>query len=408
VDQFQLIERLLDEKFPGRFTCEPGRKGRADGLSVRCRGRDGYAFVYERTRNQPGHLLALHEGDGDEQPEVWAADGPEEVVRRIEPWAFPPPWTPPDPVGAARERARLQRIAAGLSDRVDIPCRFTQPTPELLSLLTDRGREAYEHDVASVAGDRLVRHFPCDAAGRLALKTVVLLNSYETVRPPGRDRDLCLAAVAPERRRDEQAVRVVLTDLIVVNQTHRWASNRWLWTPAEVPPSEQLGTEAAGPSAENDRARESLRLLDAGRTEEAMGLYGVAFSEDVHRLLGGERIKPPACCAHPDAAWRDLLIGTLRQAAPWLLPRAVAEEAERLRQWAAGKKGRRRRAVSLKLVIFPGQFHSRKASLMLTGDVDGGSPRFVIDATASNARLHETAWKRPLSVDLDRYGVEGS
>jgi hypothetical protein len=59
-----------------------------------------------------------------------------------------------------------------------------------------------------------------------------------------------------------------------------------------------------------------LRLLDEGRIEEAMGLYGVTFGEDVHRLLGGERIKPPACCAHPDGAWRDLLVGTLRQAAP--------------------------------------------------------------------------------------------
>jgi hypothetical protein len=60
----------------------------------------------------------------------------------------------------------------------------------------------------------------------------------------------------------------------------------------------------------------------------------------------------------------------------------------------------------LKLVIFPGQHHSRKASLMLTGDADGQDPRLVIEATASNARLQDTAWKRPIAVDFLRWGVE--
>ncbi len=57
-------------------------------------------------------------------------------------------------------------------------------------------------------------------------------------------------------------------------------------------------------------------------------------------------------------------------------------------------------------MIFPGQFHSRKSSLMLTGDRDGENPRFVIEATASNARLHDTAWKRPIAVNFLRLGVK--
>ena len=37
---------------------------------------------------------------------------------------------------------------------------------------------------------------------------------------------------------------------------------------------------------------------------------------------------------------------------------------------------------------------------MLTGDVDGSNPHFVIEATASNARLHDAAWKRPIEADF--------
>jgi hypothetical protein len=256
-----------------------------------------------------------------------------------------------------------------------------------------------------------------------------LLNALETTAPPGKDRDLCLAVVGPERRRDEQRLAIQLTDLIVVNQTHRWEKTPWLWQDVAPPPSEFWGAELVPDAVKrqarrgntprtplperrfpstpaSQRAARSLQLLEEGHIEEALALYGVSLSADVHRLLGGERILPPACCAHPDAAWTQLLVDTLRQSAPWLLPGAVRDEAERLRQWAAQKKGRQRRPPVLKLVIFPGQHHARKASLMLTGDVDGQHPRFEIEATASNARLPDTAWKRPVVVDFLRRGVE--
>jgi hypothetical protein len=130
----------------------------------------------------------------------------------------------------------------------------------------------------------------------------------------------------------------------------------------------------------------------------------VALSDDLHRLLGGQRISPPACCAHPDAAWTDLLVTTLRPSAPWLFAGAVPDEAARMRRCTGKKPGKR--ALSWKLAIFPGQFHSRKASLMLTARRDGRNPRFVIEATASNVRLADTSWKRPIEVDFMRYGVQ--
>jgi len=403
---FAPIEGVLGEQFPGRFACQPGKQGHANGLSIRCSGRAGYAFIYEPNQNHQSYLLALRESDEDQNPEVWSTRDAAEVVQRIVPWAFPQAWRRPEPVDPAQERKRLQKIAKGISARTVMECRVSEPKSEFLSLLTSQGRRAFDHDIESLATDRIVHHFPWDAAGRPALKSIVLLAAYDTVNAPRKDRDLCLAAVGPEHR-SEQVVRVELIDPILANQAHRWDRCPWLWTSAEVPVDELLGTASAGAADENQRAMEALAWLDEGRIEEALALYRVSVSDDLHRLLGGERISPPACCAHPDAAWTKLLVDTLRHAAPWRLPMAVASEAERLKAWAAQKKGRRRHAPSLKLVIFPGQHHSRKASLMLTGDVDGSNPHFVIEATASNARLHDTAWKRPIEVDFVRYGVEG-
>jgi hypothetical protein len=42
---------------------------------------------------------------------------------------------------------------------------------------------------------------------------------------------------------------------------------------------------------------------------------------------------------------------------------------------------------------------------MLTLDRNGQNPRFEIEATATNARLADTSWKRPIEVDLLRYGI---
>jgi hypothetical protein len=428
MEPFERIVNLLDQQFPGLFSCKPGQSGAAKGLEVRCSRRNGYAFVFTPSQNG-SCLLSLYENDGDTNPEVWGTSGPEEVVQRIEPWAFPPGWTSPRPIDHAEEKTRLEKLAQGLSARQDIPCPRVEPDSTWLHLLTSAGRRRFEDDVASLSPERIVLRFPWDPVGRLDLKTTVLLDTYETTAPAGRDRELCLAAVGPERRRDEQRITIRLIDLIVVNQTHRWEKSLWLWKDVEVPPSEFWGAELVhdsvtkqaprlgasrtpGPGSrlqhtpESRRASDSLQLLEERRIEEALALFGVSLSRDVHRLLGGERISPPACCAHPDAAWTNLLVGTLRQSAPWLLAKAVLDEAERLRRWAAQKQGRPRRTPDLKLVIFPGQHHSRKASLMLTGDQDGRNPRLMIKATASNARLADTAWKRPIAVDFVRRGVE--
>jgi hypothetical protein len=162
----------------------------------------------------------------------------------------------------------------------------------------------------------------------------------------------------------------------------------------------------SGSADDSERAALAILLQDEGLLLEALQLFGVQIDKDVKRLCGGQKIYPPACCAYADEKWTERLRDWMRACAPWLLGKATEREAERLAAWAAEKRGRRRRFPELKLLIFPGQHHSRKASLILTSEhLNGKQPRLVIRATGSNTRLYESAWKRPLAIDLARYGL---
>ncbi|MEW6737465.1 MAG: hypothetical protein AB1489_39655 [Acidobacteriota bacterium] len=398
---FSDIVKLLDERFPGRFFCELGKKQQANGLYIKCSNNPGHVFVYES--NQDGsRLLSIYNHADDPNPEVWNTNCAVDILIDIHRWAFPKPWTLPAPIDRKQEKKRLEKIAASLALRGALECQVNKLSEDLLGLLTEQGRKSLESNLQYLSPARIALNFPWDSMTRLALKTTVLLNTYTMIKPPGKDRSICLAAIGPVRRQDEQIIRIELTDLIVVNQSHRWESCPWLWMTVNSPVSE-LCQEDTNP--EDKRVAQSLDLLDEGRIEEALMLYGVTLSEDLHRLIGDERISPPACCAHADETWISQLVATLRQSAPWLLPKAVKNEAERLKRWADEKSGRKQGAPNLKLLIFPGQFHQRKASLMLRGDKNGDNPHFVIEATASNARLPDIAWKRPIKIDFLRYGI---
>jgi hypothetical protein len=406
MDFVRQVIAILDGKFPGEFAGKPGMQGHASGTEITLASHPGYAFIREpNSRPQPdpsrplSHMLTLHETDDGLEFECWGTTTPDECVRRILPWAFPVEWTPPAPIDRAKEKLRLARLAEGLAARQRLACTIDDPDPDLLAHLTDEERQALDRDLASVNTARIRRHFPWDPTGRLALKTAVLLATYPT-RPVGA-RTVSLVAVGPDRRGDEQAIRVKLTALFPVNQTHRWQDSPWMWQAAEPP--ELVGTEKPGQSETKEAA--SVRLLDEGKIEDALSLFEVTLSDDLHRLLGGQRILPPACCARADVSWTDLLVSTLRQSAPWLLAPAVAEEAGRIARLTGRKPSKG--APSWRLAIFPGQHHVRKASLMLAADRGGRDPRLVIEATGTDARLADTSWKRPIEVDFARYGIVG-
>jgi hypothetical protein len=314
-------------------------------------------------------------------------------------------WTLPKPVNLTQERSRLQQIAKGLSER-RIECQFIEPVPILLDKLTDRGRNDFDRDIRSLLTNLIIQHFPWDKLGRMALKTTVLFNTYETISPHSKDRDLCLAAIGPDRRSDEQVIRIQLTDLIIVNQNHRWDCCPWLWKNVETPSSELLGTNDHPITEDNNLAIRSLLLLDEGKIEESLGLYGITFSDELHQIVGGEPLISPFYSINIDRTWTNLLVDTLRQSAPWKLPQSLIQEAERLNHWTSQKKSRYPRPPFLKLAIFPNQHYARKTSLILTGDIDGRNPRLIIEETGSNSRLHYTGWKRSIAIDFSRYGIE--
>jgi hypothetical protein len=309
-------------------------------------------------------------------------------------------WQPPAPIDPHRERERLQKIAQGMLNR-QIECQFIAPSSYLLDRLTDRGRNDFDRDFRAVSTEQLIRNFPWDKNGRIAIKTAVLLKMYAKISNHGKEQDICLAAIAPDRRGDEQIIRVELTELRAINQTHNWEDAPWLWSDVETPVSEWLGTNRHPKNDENDRAMRSLALLDEGKIEEALGLYGVTLSNNLHQIIGGEWINIPYYSAPTDQNWTDLLVNTLRQSAPWKMPQAVINEERRLYLWASQKKSRQQFAPLLKIAIFPYQHYSRKTCLMLEGDIDGNNPGLIVDDTGSNSRFHDTAWKRSIWVDFE-------
>lgn len=319
----------------------------------------------------------------------------------------PKGWKLPEPIDPVRERERLQRIAQGLSNR-HIKCEFTEPSPSMLARLTARGRSDFDRDLSSVRMEQIVRNFPWDKTGRIALKTAAILNIYDKIpdpNPHSKEPDLCLAAIGPDRRSDEQIVKIELTNLYAVNQNHRWENCPWLWTDTDTPHTELLGTNQHIATPENDRAMRSLSLLDEGKIEEALGLYGVTLSTDLHRILGGEIVQI-FTHYYSTPTWTDLLVDTLRQSAPWKLPQAVIDEAARLDIWTSQKKSRSSRYPFLKLAIFPNQNSVRKTCLILTENINDSHPHLIVQEIAINDRLHHTAWKRSISVDFARYEIE--
>jgi hypothetical protein len=450
----QFLEELgaeIERRHPGVFERRFGKPSEnvVDGLIITKADVGGYVFVVGSCRWSGGmqggvwrdgarhsysaSILEQREWEHSTMShsqvrylESRCSEGAADIVDwLVQDWAFERPWRTPCPTDPKAEKKRLQRIVEGFKSRSGVTVVIDAEAGPGHNL-TPRGEAALRGDLAGLLMDRIRDGFPPDKRGALSLKTTVLLACYETTSPPGRDRKLTLAALGPQRRSDRQEIRVSLEALIPANQDHSWEHERWRWhadsadtDPAirwGVPvPVEALaaGTLSASQLTEKvkrggadagDKAALAILLQDEGRLLDALELYGVEFDGDLKRLCGGQKIYPPACCAYADEKWVQRLHDWMRTCAPWLLGNATRREAERIAAWAAEKRSRRRRLPVLKLLVFPGQHHSRKASLILTSaDLDGIRPRLEIQATASNARLHESAWERPLEIDVARY-----
>lgn len=286
--------------------------------------------------------------------------------------------------------------------------------PDLLSLaaeLTDDARPLFETDLAHLAPDLVMRSFPRDEDGRLPLDTTALLASYAAQVPQGRDRHMWLAACGPKRRRDPQVVTLTLASLIGVNHAARWDQARFWWDDRHESASrelrwgvaalalDRLGLEdraeqlasfaqrCARPDASlADRVGYCLLLQDEGRIEEAFALFGVSLAPEVLKVLYAQ---PLSIDYGSLESWAATMLDLLRHAAPWRFAAAL-ETGTRLR-----------------LSALPHQPQQRKASLMLARvNLSPQTPRLEIEWTASNKRLAEVAWRRPLALDLIRFHLE--
>jgi hypothetical protein len=290
-------------------------------------------------------------------------------------------------------------------------------------LLTPDARASLAEDLSHVSREALSLHIPRDDRGRLALGATALLTSYESEEDIGGKR-VWLAALTPERRRDPQVIRLGLRTLAGGPYAHIWDSARWLWDTRAVnaPESERWGVEGLeidmlGLEDRSERIRDlgyrvatggtlaeqvalCILLQDEGRIEEAFALFEITLSEEVVRLLHGLPIagylgsKLPSWVAHTREQ--------LRQAAPWLMPAVLTAEAER----RMTLRTKPTRPPYFRLCALPHQSSVAKTSLMLVaGARDGGDPSIELEHTGWDYRLPEPRWKRPLEIDLRRFGL---
>jgi uncharacterized protein (TIGR02996 family) len=323
-------------------------------------------------------------------------------------------------IAAARQGADAGQVAV----EVD-PARPGYP------LASEPGAGTLADDLRHLSALEIARNFPRDDRGRLQLGCAVLLAPYRTSAALPRLRDLCLVAAGPARRSDPQTIRVQLDLLILDNQPHNWSQMRWWWDRRQLSLDEgarwgitgadlravtgprrgrRLADLTARWQAGTLRPAERIALCtalqDEGRFEEALRVCAIDYPREVSRLLDAETFSLPGGGDYwgrqATAARAEKLRRALWEAAPWRFARALADVQARLDAWTAARPGRPSRTPQLRLFIFPGSPQARKPGLMLVPG-PGGRPQLAIRFTASNAVVPESAWKRPVELDIARW-----
>jgi uncharacterized protein (TIGR02996 family) len=293
---------------------------------------------------------------------------------------------------------------------------------------------AFCADLEHLSRLELARNFPRDEKGRLELRQVVLLSQHACEEDLPRGRDLWLIAKGPDRRSDPQVITVELEPLIGDNHLHNWSHLRWWWDDraASLDDFARWGVTAAalcevtGPhrsaavrKLETRRASEKLNSAekialctawqDDGRFEDAMKLYEIEYAEEISRMLNGEAFVLRNGCCEPGNEKSANLRGqrmrfALWQSAPWRFSAALGDAQQRLDDWRRARPGRPRKTPQLRFFILPGSsHHSRKPGLMLVPGKDG-KPCLDFVFTAANVALPESAWTRPIELDIVRFG----
>jgi uncharacterized protein (TIGR02996 family) len=324
-------------------------------------------------------------------------------------------------IASARERAHAGQVVVAVDPAR--PCYAPAEDPA--------GAAALASDLRHLSAIDLARNFPRDDRGLLRLDCTVLLARYPFAGTLPRFRELWLAATGPARRSDPQVLTVRLDLLIGENQPHDWSRVRWWWDRRR----RSLGERArwgitgadlravtgprraaqlarlwagwkAGTLTRPQRIALCTALQDEGRFEDALRVSEVDYPEALSRLLNGEKFRLPGGGDYAGPKATDARAQKLRRAlwesAPWRFAQALADAQARLDAWRAERPRRAPKTPQLRLFIFPGSLYARKPGLMLVPG-HGGRPRLAIVFTASNVVAPESAWKRPVELDIARW-----
>jgi hypothetical protein len=169
-------------------------------------------------------------------------------------------------------QARLQAIATAALPAVEDAIGLDAAK---LRSLTKVGREQLAAARAALDPGAVARAYPRDEQGRLLLDQQALLTKLDSSAKLAQGRALYLIARGPRIRRDGERIELAIADAIEDNESHRWSEAPWLWRKRAKRP------------AIDARAAECCALLDAGRFDEALALYGMALEPYAIKVLEG-------------------------------------------------------------------------------------------------------------------------
>jgi hypothetical protein len=174
--------------------------------------------------------------------------------------------------------------------------------------------------------------------------------------------------------------RLTVEDLITENESWRLDGARWAWADGEA------GTPASRWGGALDQLRPALRGADAGGWPDLVESFGIVADPAVATLIRGQDASRDL--ADLTAVWAPRLTESLLRLAPWLLPAAT---------------GTLRKGKPMRLFGLGGVSQQRKPGIFLAGDA--ASPRLELHFSASNERLPEILWTRPVDLDLVHAGL---
>src|SRR5262245_5295424 len=284
----------------------------------------------------------------------------------------------PDP--KARRRA-LEKAAARVRADLDVATVDRARPAIAAGTLPPERREELADAVERVSATALVWSAPRKSTGALDTGVpLALVPLGEPDRRVGTREPWLVARVAKDTA--ATTFRLTVEDLITENEPWRLDRAPWAWADG------QMGRPVARWGETLDELRPALLQADAGLWSAAIDGAGITTDPRVTPLICGDHAAPDL--ADLTDVWAPRLTESLVRLAPWKLASATA----------GLRKGKPMRLFGL-----GGVDQQRKPGIFLAGDT--ADPRLELEFSASNERLPEILWTRPLDLDLVHAGLLG-